>query len=87
MSKWTKTSFHLTHATKEVHWVWPKKISMPVVHLAQTLHLFWTKINTISKWIEVCFHLTHVTKKFHLVRPKQFQSLLHVRGKPCPYLE
>jgi hypothetical protein len=39
----------------------PKKISMPVVHLAQTKHLSCAEINTISKWAETSIHLTHVT--------------------------
>jgi hypothetical protein len=38
-----------------------KKISMPVVHSAQTVHLFGAKINTFSKQTEVSFHLTYVT--------------------------
>jgi hypothetical protein len=34
-------------------------ISMPVVHSAQTVHLFCAKINTISKWMEMGFRLIH----------------------------
>jgi hypothetical protein len=63
-----------------------KKISMPMVSSAQSMHLYWAEINTISKRIEACFHLTHVTKKFRRVRPKWFLNLLHIRRKPCPYL-
>jgi hypothetical protein len=38
-----------------------KKISMPVVHSAQTVHLFGTEIYTFSKQTEASFHLTYVT--------------------------
>jgi hypothetical protein len=38
-----------------------KKIFMPVVHLAQTVHLFGAEINTFSKQTEASFHLTYVT--------------------------
>jgi hypothetical protein len=34
---------------------------MPVVHLAQTMHLFGTEINNFSKPTEASFHLTYVT--------------------------
>jgi hypothetical protein len=39
----------------------PEKISMPVVHSVQTVHLSCVEINTISKWSEISFHLTNVT--------------------------
>jgi hypothetical protein len=39
----------------------PKKISMPVVHSAQTVNLSCAYINTISNGNEMSFHLTHVT--------------------------
>ena len=39
----------------------PKMISMPVVHLVQTVHLSCAEINIISKQTEMSFHLTHVT--------------------------
>jgi hypothetical protein len=38
-----------------------EKISMPKVHLAQTVHLSDAKINTMSMQTEARFHLTHVT--------------------------
>jgi hypothetical protein len=38
-----------------------KKISMPVVHSAQTVHLFDAEIYTFSMQIEASFHLTYVT--------------------------
>ena len=39
----------------------PKMISVPVVHLAQTVHLFCGEINTISKQTKTSFRMTHVT--------------------------
>jgi hypothetical protein len=39
----------------------PKKIYMPIVHSAQTMHLSCVEINTISKRSEKSFHLTNVT--------------------------
>jgi hypothetical protein len=47
-----------------------KKISAPMVYLAQTMHLPDTKINTVSKQTEVSYHLSHVNYEFHRVRPK-----------------
>jgi hypothetical protein len=38
-----------------------KVISMPVVHLAQTMHLSCAEIKTISKQIEISFRLIHVS--------------------------
>ena len=38
-----------------------KMISEPMVRLAETVHLSYTKTNTISKWTEMRFHMTHVT--------------------------
>jgi hypothetical protein len=37
------------------------KISVPVVHSRQTMHLSVAVINTMSKWTEASFQLTHVT--------------------------
>jgi hypothetical protein len=39
----------------------PKMISMPMVHLTQTICLSCAKINTISKQTKTRFPLTHVT--------------------------
>jgi hypothetical protein len=49
-----------------------KKIPMPVVHSAQTVHLSCIEINSISKQTKAGFHLTHVTYLFHRVRSKRF---------------
>jgi hypothetical protein len=38
-----------------------KKISLLMVHLAQTVHLSCAEINTLSKRTKASFHLTHVT--------------------------
>jgi hypothetical protein len=38
-----------------------KKIFMPVVHSAQTMHLSYAVINTVSKQTEASFHFTHFT--------------------------
>jgi hypothetical protein len=40
-------------------------ISEPMVHSAQTLHLFCAKINTISKQTEMSIYLTHISYEFH----------------------
>jgi hypothetical protein len=61
------------------------KISVPMVHSAQTVHLSCAKINTISKQTEASFHFSHVTWEIYWVRPKRFLSLLHIRRKPCTY--
>jgi hypothetical protein len=39
-----------------------KTISEPMVHLAQTVHLYCTDTNTVSKRIETRFHLTHSSR-------------------------
>jgi hypothetical protein len=39
----------------------PKMVSMPMLYLAQTVHLSCAQINIISKWIETIYHLTHAT--------------------------
>jgi hypothetical protein len=36
-------------------------ISVPVVGLAQAVHLSCTDRTTVSKWIETRFHMTNVT--------------------------
>jgi hypothetical protein len=42
---------------------------MPMVHSAQTVHLSYAEIKTISKQIEMNFRLIHVTKEYNQVRP------------------
>jgi hypothetical protein len=64
----------------------PKKISLHVVHSAQTVHLSFTEINTFSKRTQMSFHLTHITEEFDRVRPKWSPSLLHIWRKSCTYL-
>jgi hypothetical protein len=102
ISKWTNTTFHLTHVTLEYHRVCPKwflslwyvrhkpctskMIFEPTIHLVQTVHLSYVKINTISKRIQMSFHMTHVTKEYLWVCPKRFQSLWYVQHKLCTYL-
>jgi hypothetical protein len=38
-----------------------KMISVPMVRLAQTVHLSYIDTNTISKSTDARFHMTHVT--------------------------
>jgi hypothetical protein len=64
----------------------PKRISEPMVRLAQTVHLSCTDPNAISKRTEMRFDLTHVTKEFHRVGPKSFLSLWYDRSKLSNYL-
>jgi hypothetical protein len=61
-------------------------ISMPMVYLAQIMHLSCTEINTISKWTEMSFLLTHVTYEYHRVHPKLFLSLLFIWRKRATIL-
>jgi hypothetical protein len=63
-----------------------KKVSMPVVHLAQTMHLSCAETNTISKRTEISFHLTYITSKYHQVCPKPFPYPWYIQRKPCNYL-
>jgi hypothetical protein len=58
----------MTH--REFHQVQPKTISKAMVCLAQTVHLFYVKIGTISEQTELSFHLSLATKEYHRVRPK-----------------
>jgi hypothetical protein len=37
-------------------------ISGPMVHSAQTVHLYCTDTNTVSKRIETIFHMTHSSR-------------------------
>jgi hypothetical protein len=60
-------------------------ISEPMVRLAQTVHLSWVKITTVSKRTETSFHLSLVTQEYHPVHQKQFLSLWYVWHKPCTY--
>jgi hypothetical protein len=53
-----------------------KMISVPMVRLAQTMHLPCVDITTISKQ-------THI---IHQVRPRRFPCMWHIRRKPCTYL-
>ena len=59
-SQQTETRFHLTHITKEYHWVRPKRFPslwyvwyQPCTYLAST--------SSISKWTELRYHLSLVT--------------------------
>jgi hypothetical protein len=51
-----------------------KMIYEPIVCLAQTMHLSYVKITTISKQTELSCHLSLVTKEYHRVRAKRFLS-------------
>jgi hypothetical protein len=57
-----------------------------MVHLEQTMHLFFVKISTISELTETSFHLSLLTYEYHRMRPKQILSLWYVWRKPCSYL-
>jgi hypothetical protein len=63
-----------------------KKISEPMVRMAQTIHLSCTETNTISKRIEMRFYMTHVTLEHCPVRPKRFLRLWDNLRKLCTYL-
>jgi hypothetical protein len=57
ISKYTKTSMHLSHVTKIGA---SKTIPVPMVRLAQTVHLSCTHTTTVSEWIEMRFHMNKV---------------------------
>jgi hypothetical protein len=63
-----------------------KMIYMPMVHLAQTVHLSCVKTSAVSKQIESSFHLILITSKYHWVRPKWFLSIWYVWCKPFRHL-
>jgi hypothetical protein len=63
-----------------------KTIHVPMVCLAQTVHLSCTDPNIISKWTNTGFDTTQVTYESHRVRPKIFLSLWCVWGKPFTYI-
>jgi hypothetical protein len=64
----------------------PKMISKPTVCLAQTVHLSWIKISTISKWTKTSFPLSLITKECHPMCPKWIMSQWYVWRKQCTYL-
>jgi hypothetical protein len=64
----------------------PEKISMPVVHLMQTVHLACSETNTTSKWTKTSFRMTHDTKEYHRVCQKWFPCLWYIQRKSCTYL-
>jgi hypothetical protein len=51
-----------------------KKISVSVVHSAQTVHLSDAEINTVSMYTEASLHLTHVTLEFLGCAQNDFQA-------------
>ena len=70
VSKYYETRFHMTHVTKEFHWVRPKTTSEPMIHSAEIVNLSCVKISTISKQTESSFHLSLITLEYHRVCPK-----------------
>jgi hypothetical protein len=63
-----------------------KMISKPMVCSAQTVHLSWIEISTISKWTATRFHLSLITKEHNPLRPKCFLRLWYIWHKSCTYL-
>jgi hypothetical protein len=59
-----------------------KKISVPMVHLAQTMHLSCNDTNTVSKRTETRFQITHVIR----CAQNDFRAFWYVRRKTCTYL-
>jgi hypothetical protein len=62
-----------------------KMISELTVRSAQTVHLSWIKISTISKQTETSFHLSLVTQEYHPCCLKWFLSLWNVWRKLWTY--
>ena len=48
----------------------PKAISMPELHLAQTVHLSFAETNTTLKRNKTSFHSTYITSEYHSDVPK-----------------
>ena len=46
----------------------------PMVRSAQTMHLSYMKIHTVSKRTKTSFHLSLVTWEYHRMRPKRFSE-------------
>jgi hypothetical protein len=63
-----------------------KTLSKHVVCSAQTVHLSYVKISTISKRTKLSFHMSLITLEYHRVCPKRFLSQWYVWRKPCTYL-
>jgi hypothetical protein len=63
-----------------------KMIFELTVRSAQTMHLSWIKISTVSNRSKTSFHLSHVTLECHSVRPKRFLRPWYTWCKPCTYL-
>ena len=63
-----------------------KMIFELLVHSAQTVHLSYIKINTISKWTKTSILFSLIVKRYHRVHPKWFLSLWYIWRKPCTYL-
>jgi hypothetical protein len=63
-----------------------KMISEPMECSAQTMHLSFVKITTISKQTKTGFHLSLVTLEYHRVRLKRFLSLWYVWRIRAPIL-
>jgi len=63
-----------------------KIVSLPMVHLAQTVYISCTENNTIPKEAEVRFYMTHVIWEFYWVLPNIFLSIWYVRCNSCTYL-
>jgi hypothetical protein len=57
----------------------------PMERSAQTVHLSFVKISTVSIRNEMSLHLSPETKEYHWVRSKQFLSVWYVWRKPCTY--
>jgi hypothetical protein len=58
ISKWTKTRFHMTHITLELHPVPPKQFLSLWYFSAQTVHLSCVKISTILKQTKMSLYLS-----------------------------
>jgi hypothetical protein len=86
VSKWTKTSFHLSLVNQEYHPVHPKQFMSPwyVWHKLCTYHA--PKLTLSLKGSKQRFYITHVSEEFHRVHPKRFLRLWYVWCKLWTYL-
>jgi hypothetical protein len=84
ISKWKEERFHMTHVTKEFHWLRAKQfLSLCYIRRKPCTYL-GSRLALSPSWPS--FHLSLITSKYHQVRPKRLLSRWYVRRKLCTYL-
>jgi hypothetical protein len=85
VSKRTEMRFHMTHVTKELHWVRPKQFLIlgyvwrkPCTYLVSRLALSTNGLNQASTWASS-------PRSSMMCVQNDFLSLWFVQAKPCTY--